>query len=147
DKLQGGIDVRPAQPGERLELLNQQDAALDADMLVIADASGAVALAGIMGGNATAVSDGTTRIFLESAFFSPAAIAGKARRLGLSTDSSYRFERGVDFGATVQALERASALILEICGGEAGPVTKVQGQLPERKSVRLRVDRLEAVLG
>ena len=146
-KLKGGIDVRLAQPGEKLQLLNQQEATLATDMLVIADNSGAVALAGIMGGNATAVSDATTQIFLESAFFSPAAIVGKARRLGLSTDSSYRFERGVDFGATRQALERASALILEICGGEAGPVTEVQGQLPERKPVRLRLARLVAVLG
>lgn len=146
-KLQGGIDVRLARPGERLELLNQQQATLDADMLVIADDSGAIALAGIMGGNATAVADATTQIFLESAFFSPAAIAGKARRLGLSTDSSYRFERGVDFGATCQALERASALILAICGGEAGPVTVVQSQLPERKPVGLRMARLNAALG
>ena len=146
-KLQGGIDVRLARSGERLELLNQQQAALDADMLVIADDSGAIALAGIMGGNPTAVADATTQIFLESAFFNPAAIAGKARRLGLSTDSSYRFERGVDFGATRQALERASTLILEICGGEAGPMTAVQGQLPERKAVGLRMARLNAALG
>ncbi|HYG13900.1 MAG TPA: phenylalanine--tRNA ligase subunit beta, partial [Methylophilaceae bacterium] len=146
-KLEGGIHVRMAHSGEKLQLLNQQEAVLASDMLVIADNSGAVALAGIMGGNASAVSDATTQIFLESAFFSPTAIAGKARRLGLSTDSSYRFERGVDFGATRQALERASALILEICGGEAGPVTEVQGQLPGRKPVRLRLTRLVAVLG
>ena len=146
-KLEGGIHVRMAHSGEKLQLLNQQEAILASDMLVIADNSGAVALAGIMGGDASAVSDATIQIFLESAFFSPADIAGKARRLGLSTDSSYRFERGVDFGATRQALERASALILEICGGEAGPVTEVQGQLPERKPVRLRLARLVAVLG
>lgn len=147
DKLQGDIEVRLAHAGEQLALLNQQTVALDADMLVIADDSGAIALAGIMGGGATAVSDSTAHIFLESAFFSPAAIAGKARRLGLSTDSSYRFERGVDYGSTRLALERASALILEICGGEAGPVTEMQGTLPQRKVVRLRLARLVAVLG
>ncbi|HEX5538985.1 MAG TPA: phenylalanine--tRNA ligase subunit beta, partial [Methylophilaceae bacterium] len=147
DRLRGDIQVRPANPAEKLELLNQQAVTLDEDMLVIADDSGAIALAGIMGGNATAVTDSTANIFLESAFFSPAAIAGKARRLGLSTDSSYRFERGVDYGNTRLALERASALILEICGGKAGPVSEVLATLPQRQPVRLRIARLAAVLG
>lgn len=146
-KLQGAIHVRLANSGEELALLNQQTVELDTDMLVIADDSGAIALAGIMGGANTAVSDTTADIFLESAFFSPGVIAGKARRLGLSTDSSYRFERGVDYGNTIMALERATALVQEICGGEAGPVTEVLNQLPERKQVALRLERLVAVLG
>ncbi len=146
-KLQGDIRVRFAKKNEKLSLLNEQLVEMQPDMLVIADNSGAVALAGIMGGAPTAVSDTTTDIFLESAFFSPAVIAGQGRRRGLSTDSSYRFERGVDYGNTRLALERATALIQEICGGEACPVTEVIGTLPERKPVRLRLSRLTAVLG
>lgn len=146
-KLQGDVVVRYAKSKESLALLNQQLVELDNDMLVIADSNGAVALAGIMGGASTAVSDGTEDIFLESAFFAPDAIVGKARRLGLSTDSSYRFERGVDFGNTYWALERATALILEICGGSAHVVTEVIHVLPERKPVRLRLSRLVSVLG
>ncbi len=146
-KLQGDIRVRFAKKNEKLTLLNQQVVEMQPDMLVITDNSGAVALAGIMGGAPTAVSDTTTDIFLESAFFSPAVIAGQGRCLGLSTDSSYRFERGVDYGNTRLALERATALIQEICGGEACPVTEVIGTLPERKPVRLRLSRLTAVLG
>ena len=146
-KLKSDIEVRYAEQNERLALLNEQTVDLDADMLVIADSSGAIALAGVMGGQSTAVSDTTTEIFLESAYFSPSAIVGRARRLGLSTDSSYRFERGVDFGNTLQALERATALILDICGGEAGPVTEAAGVLPARKPVHLRMERLCGVLG
>ncbi len=146
-KLQGDMQVRLANKAEQLTLLNQQNVELQPDMLVIADNAGAVALAGIMGGEATAVSDTTTDIFLESAFFTPAVIAGKGRRLGLSTDSSFRYERGVDYGNTRLALERASALIVEICGGEVGPVTEVIHTLPERKAVHLRLSRLVAVLG
>ncbi|MFD1121763.1 phenylalanine--tRNA ligase subunit beta [Methylophilus flavus] len=145
--LQGDIQVRFAQAGEKLALLNDTEITLKADDLVIADADGPVALAGIMGGKPSSVSDATQAIFLESAFFTPDTIAGKARRLGLSTDSSYRFERGVDFGNTLQALERATALVLEICGGEAGPVTASTSQLPERKQVSLRYNRLISVLG
>ena len=146
-KLQGDIRVRYASKNEKLTLLDQQTVEMQPDMLVIADAAGAVALAGIMGGATTAVSDATKDIFLESAFFAPAAIAGKGRHLGLSTDSSYRFERGVDYGNTRLALERATALIQEICGGDAGAVTEVSGKLPERQPVRLRHSRLIAVLG
>ena len=146
-KLQGDIRVRMAQAGEKLELLNQQTVELQADDLVIADEGGAIALAGIMGGVPTSVTTGTTDIFLESAFFAPAAIVGKARRLNFSTDSSYRFERGVDFAATVQALERATKLIIEICGGNAGPVTEVIAELPHRPAVKLRQDRVRRVLG
>jgi phenylalanyl-tRNA synthetase beta chain len=146
-KLRGNIEVRYANQGEKLALLNEQTVELDADMLVIADEDGAIALAGIMGGASTAVADTTTEIFLECAFFLPAAIVGRARRLGFSTDSSYRFERGVDFANTLQALERATGLILEICGGEAGPVTEVLNALPQRQPVKLRMSRLCSVLG
>ncbi len=146
-KLSGEINVRFAKNGETLELLNDQTIELKPDDLVIADTSGAVALAGIMGGNSSSVTDETTDIFLESAFFTPAVIAGKARRLGLSTDSSYRFERGVDFGNTCHAIEYATALIQQICGGVAGEVTEVSGTLPSRHPVKLRLQRLTAVLG
>jgi phenylalanyl-tRNA synthetase beta chain len=146
-KLKGDIAVRFAKVNESLSLLNDQIVELKADDLVIADANGAVALAGIMGGKPTSVDDATTEIFLESAFFTPSAIAGKARRLGLSTDSSYRFERGVDFGNTRNALEYATKFILEICGGKACEVTEVIGKLPVRHSVKLRMTRLVSVLG
>lgn len=146
-KLSGDINIRFAKVGESLELLNDSIIELKADDLVIADAKGAVALAGIMGGKPTSVTDVTTDVFLESAFFVPAVIAGKARRLGLSTDSSYRFERGVDFGSTRHALEFATALILQICGGKAGAVTEVLGVLPVRQPVQLRMSRLVSVLG
>jgi phenylalanyl-tRNA synthetase beta chain len=146
-KLDSNITVRFAKAGEALKLLNDTEVKLQADDLVIADNSGAIALAGIMGGEPTSVTDTTTDIFLESAFFTPDAIAGKARRLGLSTDSSFRFERGVDFGNTHNALERATALILEICGGKAGNTTQAVTVLPERNTVNLRYTRLLSVLG
>lgn len=146
-KLSGDVRVRTARAGENIALLNGQSVALQSDMLVIADDHGAIALAGIMGGAATAVSDSTTDIFLESAFFAPSAITGKARRLGLSTDSSYRFERGVDFAATLQALERATQLIVEICGGGVGPATEATAQLPARNPIRLRVSKARDILG
>lgn len=145
--LQGDIQVRFAAAGEKLALLNDTEITLKADDLVIADSLGPVALAGIMGGKASSVTDATQAIFLESAFFTPGVMAGKARRLGLSTDSSYRFERGVDFGHTLNALERATALVQAICGGQAGTVTAVVGQLPVRKDVTLRHARLVSVLG
>ena len=146
-QLNGDMQVRFANAGETLDLLNDQTIQLKSDDLVIADAQGAVALAGIMGGKASSVSDETTDIFLESAFFAPSVIAGKARRLGLSTDSSYRFERGVDFGNTSSALEYATRLILQICGGQAGEVVEVVGVLPTRHLVTLRMARLISVLG
>ena len=147
DKLQGDIAVRFAHAAEPLSLLNDQAVKLAVDDLVIADNSGPIALAGIMGGATTAVTDSTSNIFLESAFFTPEVIAGKARRLGLSTDSSYRFERGVDYGNTMQALERASALVVEICGGTAAQITQVQGSTPLRKAVNLRLAKLVSLLG
>jgi phenylalanyl-tRNA synthetase beta chain len=146
-KLNGGILVRMAHAGEQITLLNNQTAHLESDMLVIADTQRAVALAGIMGGAETAVDENTRDVFLESAFFSPDAIAGRARRLGLATDSSHRFERGVDFAATRDCLERATQLVVEICGGAAGPITEAVETLPERKPIRLRVGRTRKVLG
>lgn len=146
-KLSGGIQVRFAKKDEPIKLLNNTDVKLASDDLVIADDSGAIALAGIMGGESTSVTDATSNIFLESAFFTPDSIAGKARRLGLSTDSSYRFERGVDFGITQMALERATALVLAICGGKAGEMIAVINTLPNRKIVYLRYARLLSVLG
>lgn len=147
DKLNGGLQVRFATAGETLVLLNEKTITLSADMLVIADASGPVALAGIMGGAGSAVGDATTNIFLESAFFAPSVIVGKSRVLGFGSDSSHRFERGVDFGHTEQALQRATALILEICGGQAGSVTEVTSSLPVRAAVNLRIARANRALG
>ncbi len=152
DKISGDIQVRFAAANEQIKLLNDTQVKLKTDDLVIADTglnngSGAIALAGVMGGEPTSVTNATTDIFLESAFFTPNAIAGKARRLGLSTDSSYRFERGVDFGNTKNALERATGLILQFCGGKAGEITEKIGELPVRSTVNLRYARLISVLG
>ncbi|HEX9180820.1 MAG TPA: phenylalanine--tRNA ligase subunit beta [Burkholderiales bacterium] len=146
-RLTGSVQVRFAGAGERLALLNGQSATLDGDMLVIADDAGPLALAGIMGGEPSAVSAATTDLFLESAFFDPRVIAGKGRRLGFGTDSSHRFERGVDFGETRAALERATQLIVGICGGRPGPVTEVKGPLPAREPIPLRVERVRRLLG
>jgi phenylalanyl-tRNA synthetase beta chain len=146
-KLSGGITVRHARAAEKLTLLNNQAVELQSDMLVIADDAHALALAGIMGGADSGVATTTTDVFIESAFFTPDAIAGKGRRLALSTDSSYRFERGIDFAATRMALERATQLLLEICGGQAGAISEVRGAMPERPGILLRVSRVERVLG
>jgi phenylalanyl-tRNA synthetase beta chain len=145
--LEGSIHVRYAKPGERLQLLNGEDLVLQADMLVIADEAKPLALAGIMGGNESGVVKGASDIFLESAFFSPDVISGKSFSLGFSSDSAYRFERGVDFGATREAMERATGLILDSCGGRAGPITEIRGKLPHRDPIRLRVERTRRVLG
>lgn len=146
-KLSAGITVRHARADETLTLLNDQEVTLSEDVLVIGDDDRALALAGIMGGQGSGVETDTVDVFLESAFFNPDAIAGRARRFGLATDSSFRFERGVDFAATRQALERATQLLLEICGGKAGEVSEVQGALPVRTEIVLRRSRLMRVLG
>lgn len=146
-KLTGGITVRYAHDGESLTLLNGETRPLNPTYLVIADDAQAVALAGIMGGQATAVDSATTDIFLESAYFQPDIIAGKSRELGFGSDSSYRFERGVDFGGTLAALDRATELVLSICGGAAGPVTEALSVLPQRASVPLRLQRVQRILG
>ncbi|MFN7085802.1 MAG: phenylalanine--tRNA ligase subunit beta [Burkholderiales bacterium] len=146
-KLEGGIHVRFAHAGEKLTLLNEQTPALTPDFLVIADDRKALALAGIMGGAQSAVGAGTSDIFLESAFFDPGVIAGKSRMLGFGSDSAYRFERGVDFSGTANALERATRLVLEICGGRAGPISEARAGLPQRKPVALRLKRAQRLLG
>ena len=145
--LQGGIEVRLARAGEKLALLDGQTAELAPDMLVIADESGPIALAGIMGGLPTSVERFSVDLFLEGAFFAPTAIAGCARRLGLNTNSAHRFERGVDFGLTRAAMERATQLVLDICGGRAGPISAHIANLPARDSIVLRLARLARVAG
>ena len=147
--LVGGIRVRAADEGETLALLNGDTATLKAGTLVIADHEKPVAIAGVMGGQDTAVSDATVDLFLESAFFAPAAMAGCAREYGLHTDSSHRFERGVDPQRCIEAIERATALLCAHAGGEPGPVTEsVEVEyLPETPAVSVRPARVNAVLG
>ena len=147
DKLQGDVVIRFAKPEESIHLLNDTKIKLSKKDLVIADNSGAIAFAGVMGGMSSSVTDSTQSIFLESAFFNPIVIAGKARAYNLSTDSSYRFERGVDFANTRHALERATSLIIEYCGGEAGEITEVLNALPKRNEIHLRLKKLNAILG
>ena len=147
DKLQGDVVIRFAKPEEPIHLLNDTKIKLSKKDLVIADNSGAIAFAGVMGGMPSSVTDSTQSIFLESAFFNPIVIAGKARAYNLSTDSSYRFERGVDFANTRHALERATSLIIEYCGGEAGEITEVLNALPKRNEIHLRLKKLNAILG
>ena len=146
-KLLGDIVVRFAKPGESLVLLDQQQVQLTADMLVIADQTGPVALGGIMGGESSSVTPATDTIFLEAAFFAPDAIAGRPRRLGVISDAAYRFERGVDFAATKPAIERATQLVIAICGGEAGPITEAKSALPRRNPVLVRPSRVQRILG
>lgn len=141
------ICVRYANANEHLLLLNGEDISLREDLLVIADGAKPLALAGIMGGNESGVGENTTDIFLESAFFSPDAVSGKSFKLGFGSDSLYRFERGIDFSMTRAALERATSLILEICGGKAGPIAEVSNDLPSRDAVRVRQERVARILG
>jgi phenylalanyl-tRNA synthetase beta chain len=148
-KLSGGITVRYAVNGETLELLNNQTIMFDEKCLVISDDESALAFAGVMGGSYSAVNENTNSVFLECAFFAPLSIAGKARQFGLHTDSSHRFERGVDFELQNRAIERATQLILEICGGQAGEITEVttQAELPKREPITLRSEKLNKILG
>ena len=146
-RLEGTVRARMALPGEKLLLLNEQTIPVDADVLMIADDAKPLAMAGIMGGEESGITLDTKELFLESAFFAPRAIAGRARRYGFSSDASHRFERGVDFGGTRRAIERATRLILDICGGEAGPVVEAVAALPARAPVRLRTARAGKVLG
>ncbi|WNO07836.1 phenylalanine--tRNA ligase subunit beta [Teredinibacter sp. KSP-S5-2] len=149
EKLKGGINVRLASSGEKISLLDGQEIELNNDTLLITDESGPIAMAGIMGGSSTAVSEETKDIFLESAFFHPVAIAGKARSYGLHTDSSHRFERGVDYDLCKLAIERATELLIEIVGGTAGPVIceELADKLPEEKTVVLNKGKIESGLG
>jgi len=149
DQLTDGITVRRADVAEKLELLTGETLTMDPEILVIADGSGAIGMAGIMGGQSTAVSDSTQNIFLEAAYFCPDVIAGRARKFGLHTDASVRFERGVDPLHQVRAIERATNLLLEIAGGQAGPLIEVAdaAQLPTVEPVGLRKDHLSTLLG
>lgn len=148
-KIEGTVHVRQAQPQEKLQLLNDQEVELQEDIMVIADDQKALAIAGIMGGLASSVTDDTTDIFLESAFFAPLAIAGRARRFGLHTDSSQRYERGVDFELPLIAMNRASQLIQELAGGEFGPITVAEKTeiLPKREAIELKQAQVDQLLG
>lgn len=149
DKLQDGIEVRYARAGETLTLLGGAQVILDTETLVIADSGKALAMAGILGGEGSGVTAQTTAVFLESAHFNPLSIAGKARHYGLHTDSSHRFERGVDPELPARAIERATELLLNICGGEPGPVVvnEAEAALPARVDCVLRRARLHQQLG
>jgi len=148
-RLDGAIHVRFPREGEQVLLLNEQIVTPAADTLLIADDARALALAGIMGGEESGITLDTTDVFLESAFFAPAAIAGRARSYGFVSDASHRFERGVDFELAATAIERATRLILDICGGAAGPVVEAVAadRLPARPAVRLRPARARRLLG
>ncbi|WP_410480666.1 phenylalanine--tRNA ligase subunit beta [Pseudomonas plecoglossicida] len=149
-EINGGIRVRMAEEGEKLVLLDGQEVALRADTLVIADHTRALAIAGVMGGEHSGVNTEKTRdLFLESAFFEPISVAGKARSYGLHTDASHRYERGVDSQLAREAMERATQLLLDIVGGEAGPVVEAVSQqhLPQVAPVTLRAERITQMLG
>ncbi|MBJ8499001.1 phenylalanine--tRNA ligase subunit beta [Acinetobacter oleivorans] len=148
-KIEGTVHVRQATQQEKLQLLNDQEVELQEDIMVIADDQKALAIAGIMGGLSSSVTDDTTDIFLESAFFAPLAIAGRARRFGLHTDSSQRYERGVDFELPLIAMNRASQLIQELAGGEFGPITLAEKTdlLPKREAIELKQAQVDQLLG
>lgn len=148
-KIDGDIHVRQAADQEKLVLLNEQEVELNPDIMVIADNSKALAIAGIMGGLDSSVTDETRDIFLESAFFAPLAIAGRARRFGLHTDSSQRYERGVDFELPMLAMHRASELIQQYAGGEFGPISVAEKAelLPKRDPITLHQSQVDALLG
>ena len=147
DRLDRGIRVRLARKDEKLTLLDGKETKLIPDTLVIADESKCLAIAGVIGGLESSVQENTQHIFLESAFFSPTAIAGKARSYGLQTDAAHRFERGVDFNLPRLALERATCLLLDIVGGDAGPIIESTQALPTENIVTLRAERIQRVLG
>ena len=147
DKLSGAIGVRWGRPGEKVLLLNGQTVDVDASVLCITDDSGPIGLAGIMGGETTKAETTTKNLFLESAFFFPDAVAGRARRYNFSSDAAHRFERGVDFTNNVDGIEHATRLILEICGGEPGPTVDLVKRLPKRKPVAMRVARAQKIIG
>ncbi|QKQ24150.1 phenylalanine--tRNA ligase subunit beta [Candidatus Ruthia endofausta] len=149
-KLTGDIKVRMAKSGEQLELLNETTLKLKADTLVIADSNSVLAIAGVMGGMDSSTQDSSSSILLESAFFEPVSIAGKARSYGLHTESSLRFERGVDFKMTELAMDRATQLIVDICGGQASKVNNAcidKSTLPELKPITISQEKIQKVLG
>lgn len=147
DKLHGGMRVRWGKPGEQLKLLNGNTIEVDGSVGVIADDAQVESLAGIMGGDATAVSDTTRNVYVEAAFWWPEAVQGRSRRYNFSTDAGHRFERGVDPSQTVEHIEHITRLIMQICGGEPGPMDDQVARLPESKPVRMRVARAAKVIG
>jgi phenylalanyl-tRNA synthetase beta chain len=147
DKIHGGLTVRWGTPGEQLKLLNGNTVTVDDKVGVIADEREVESLAGIMGGDATAVSDDTRNIYVEAAFWWPEAIQGRSRRFNFSTDAGHRFERGVDPSRTIAIIERITQLIIDVCGGKAGAVDDQTLRLPEAKPVTLRVARASRVIG
>ncbi|MGJ7542565.1 phenylalanine--tRNA ligase subunit beta [Variovorax sp. LT1R16] len=147
DKIHGGLTVRWGKAGEQLKLLNGNTVTVDEKVGVIADEREVESLAGIMGGDATAVSDDTKNIYVEAAFWWPEAIQGRSRRFNFSTDAGHRFERGVDPSRTIEIIERITQLIVEVCGGAAGPIDDQTLRLPEAKPVTLRVARAARVIG
>ena len=146
-QLNGGINVRMAEAGEKIVLLDGKQIEVQPDTLLITDKQGPLALAGIMGGQHSGVNSNTKHIFLECAWFDPLAIAGRARRYGLHTDSSHRYERGVDSELQLQAIERATQLLLQIVGGDAGPVIVCEHTVPAKKIVKLEIDNVNRLLG
>ena len=147
DKLRGAIEVRWGRKGEKVLLLNEQEVEVDESVLCITDDSGVIGLGGVMGGESTKADGDTRNVFLESAFFYPEAIAGRARRYNFSSDASHRFERGVDFDNNLDGIERATRLVLDLCGGEPGPSVDTVARLPKRRPVAMRVERAQKVIG
>jgi phenylalanyl-tRNA synthetase beta chain len=147
DKVRGSLTVRWGRQGESVELLNGQTVEVDGEVGVIADDSGVEALAGVMGGEATAVSLDTRNIYVEAAFWWPDAIRGRARRYNFSTDAAHRFERGVDYATTVDHIEYITRLVIDICGGQPGPVDDTVVRLPERRPVTMRIERCRRIIG
>ncbi len=148
-KINGSIDVRMAKSGEKLDLLNETTVELNDDTLIIADDSAPLAIAGVMGGMSSSTQDHSSQILLESAFFEPVSIAGKARSYGLHTESSLRFERGVDFNITEVAMDRATQLIIDICGGEASDINTCvdENELPELTPIIITQEKIQKILG
>jgi len=147
DKIHGGLTVRWGKPGESLKLLNGNTIEVDGEVGVIADDQAVESLAGIMGGDATAVSDDTKNVYVEAAFWWPESVAGRSRRFNFTTDAGHRFERGVDPSQTAEHIERITQLIIDICGGEAGPMDDQTLALPELKPVTMRVERAARIIG
>ena len=149
DQIEKGIIVRYAHQDEEMTLLNGNEVKLNDNTLVIADHKKVLAIAGIMGGEKSSVTQSTTDIFLEAAFFAPLAITGKAREYGLHTEASHRYERGVDPALQFVAMERATQLLVDICGGEVGPVIEVtnQNELPSQATIKLRRNKIDRIIG
>ena len=147
DKIHGGLNVRWGKSGESLKLLNGNTITVDEKVGVIADGQAVESLAGIMGGDSTSVTDDTQNIYIEAAFWWPEAVAGRSRRFNFSTDAGHRFERGVDPSQTVEHIEHITRLVLDICGGQAGPMDDQQVNMPKRQPVQLRVARASRVIG